>query len=175
MKNILTISKIFASLSIATGSLWLGSYLVKLFFSYSFFEVEDLSLKSFIIESNLHDILIIILPIFVTPFILYIAMIISFLLFLIISKINLKENGWLFITTLVIILTLPFELYLMTIDYDIIAQLFSSSFSNNHIIELIRKRISILSSFSLVQVFSYITIVFLIIFKPLTAIKSDKE
>jgi hypothetical protein len=168
MKNISTLSKYFAFLTLAAGSIWIGSYISRLFSVYRLFVGPDLSLQSYINSQNVDWILISLLPILITPFITFIIMIFSFLWFIVISKIKLKDNGWLFIILVAVLITLPFEIYLMTIDYKIITQLMSSSIDSNQIINLLKERISLLSSFPIVIILTYFSFFFFIIFRPLT-------
>ncbi len=168
MKKQSFFSKLFASFALASGSIWIGSYLVKLFLIYQLFEPKDLILKEMFLINDINTVLLSMLPAFITPFLAYIIMIISFVLFLLFSKISIKENGWLFISIMIILITLPFEFYLLIIDYKIISLLLQSSFSADSIIILVRDRITSLSSFPIIEILSYLSILFLIIFKPLT-------
>jgi hypothetical protein len=98
--------------------------------------------------------------------ILYILFIISFLIFLISSKISLKQNGWLFIITLIIFVTLPFEVYLKTIDYKIITYFYKTGFNANQVLNLYIERFKILGSFPIIEVLCYFAIIFFILFQP---------
>ena len=171
MKNISLTAKWFALLSLISGSIWIGSYLSRLFTVYGIFEGPELALRSFVNDQNISGILYSFLPVILTPFISFIVMIVAFILFVITSKISLKENGWLFIILIGIIVTLPFEVYLMLIDYKIIMTLMSSSFDSNSVITLLKDRIKDLSSFPIVIVLTYISFFFFIVFKPLTKTK----
>jgi hypothetical protein len=166
-------SKIFAFLAIITCSIWIGSYLSRLLLSYQLFEAQDLSLKPYITSVNLAGILITMLPSITTTFVSYICFIISFGLFIIISHISFRDNGWLFIIAIIILITLPFEIYLMTIDYRIILQLNYGIFNSSEIVDLFVKRIKVLGSFSLIEVFCYLSFYYFLLFKPLT--KNNNE
>jgi hypothetical protein len=168
MINLNKTSKTFAFLALITCSLWIGAYLSRLFLTYQLFVAEDLSLKSYITTANLAGILTTLLPSVTSTFVLFICFIISFALFLVISKIKLRNNGWLFIITVIIIITLPFEIYLMTLDYSIIIQLNSGHFNISDIINLFVKRIKILGSFPLIEIFCYLSFYYFLLFRPLT-------
>lgn len=168
MKNISAISKTFAVLSLIAGSIWIGSYLTRLFAVYQLFEGPDLIIKSYINDNNINGILFSLLPIFVVHFVAFIIMIISTFLFFLTSKLNLRYNGWLFIIVVAVIITLPFELYLMLIDYKIIIAINNGSFDGINIISLLKDRIKDLSSFSIVALLTYISFFYFIVFQPLT-------
>jgi len=168
MRNISTISKVFAVLALIAAAIWVGSYLSRLFLVYQLFEGPDLILKSYITNENVNGILFSILPSFVVHFIAFIVMFISTIFFYITSKINLRYNGWLFIILIAIIITTPFEIYLMLIDYKIIMMLNNSSFDSNTVISLLRDRIKDLSSYSIVAILTYLSFYYFIVFQPLT-------
>ncbi len=168
MKNISTISKVFAVLSLIAAAIWVGSYLSRLFLVYQLFEGPDLILKSYITSENINGILFSILPSFVVHFIAFIVMFLSTIIFYLNSKINLRVNGWLFIILIAIIITTPFEIYLMLIDYKIIMMLNNGSFDSNTVISLLRDRIKDLSSYSIVAILTYLSFYYFIVFQPLT-------
>jgi len=168
MNTLNKISKIFAFLSVITCSLWLGAYLSRLFLSYQLFEAQDLSLKSYVTSGNLAGILITMLPTITTTFVLYICFIFSFMLFIIVSRIKLRNNGWLFIITVIVLITLPFEVYLMTLDYSMIFQLNNGTYNASDIIGLFVKRIKVLGSFPLIEIFCYLSFYYFLLFRPLT-------
>ena len=168
MKNISTISKVLAVLSLISATIWVGSYLSRLFLVYQLFEGPDLFLKSYITNENVNGILFSILPSFVVHFIAFIVMFLSTIIFYLTSKINLRYNGWLFIILVAIIITTPFEFYLMLIDYKIIMMLNNGSFDSNTVISLLRDRIKDLSSYSIVAILTYLSFYYFIVFQPLT-------
>lgn len=173
MKNQSFFTKLFASISLTAAAVWIGSYLVKIFLIYNLFEPVDLALKERYLQADLNNVLFILLPAFLTAFIAYIIFVIAFIVFLTLSKLGLKHNGWLFIAVLIVLITFPFELYLMLTDYKIINLLLLESLNSDAILKLIRDRITTLSSFPIIALLSYISVLFLIIFKPLTIKNND--
>ncbi|HCY76069.1 MAG TPA: hypothetical protein DHV28_09130 [Ignavibacteriales bacterium] len=168
MQKLSTLSKIFSVLSLMSASIWIGSYLSRLFLIYRIFEGPDLVVKSFINDSNIEGILFAIMPAIVVHFLAFIFMIVATILFFVTSKINLRNNGWLFIILVAVIITMPFEVYLMSIDLKVILMLQSSSFDSNVIISLLRDRIKELSSYSIVAILTYLSFYYFIVFQPLT-------
>ena len=168
MKNISILSKIFAVLALISAAIWVGSYLSRLFLVYQLFEGPDLILRSHINNENINGILFSIYPSFVLHFAAFIIMFITTVLFYLTSKINLRFNGWLFIVLLAIIITSPFEIYLMLIDYQVIMMLYSNSFDSNTVINLLRNKIKDLSSYSIVAILNYLSFYYFIVFQPLT-------
>ena len=167
MKSNSTLSKIFAVLSLMAASIWVGSYLSRLFVVYNLFEGQDLVLQKYITNENINGILLSLLPSILVHFIAFIVMILSALLFYFTNKVNLRFNGWLFIILIAVIITVPFEIYLMTIDYRIITMLNGTSFNSVTVIELLKDRIQNLSSYPIVAILTYLSFYYFIVFQPL--------
>ena len=137
-------------------------------FFYQLFDETITSTKPFLNEQNLDGILNSLHPALITPLVLYIIFFVFYFLFLTTAKLNLRKNGWLFIITVLILVTAPFEIYLMTIDYQIFIRVDSGLFQSGEVIRLIMKRMKDLSSFPVIELLCYCAVVFLAIFKPMT-------
>lgn len=174
MKNINTFSKFFLFTAIFSGSLWFGSYLSKMLIYYQLFEPEMI-LKNYINNENQEGIIITIVPAIFVNIVMYFTMLVSFLIFILTSKINLRKNGWLFITMLIIIITAPFEIYLSIIDINILIAVNKGIFSSNEIIKNISDRIILLSGFPIIILFSYLAIIYFITFKPFQMKETENE
>ena len=168
MKSVSTISKIFAAMSLIAASIWVGSYFTRLFLVYQLFEGTDLILRDYINGSNMDGILFSLLPAIIVQFISFIVMIISIILFYLTSNLSLRFNGWLFIILMGVLITLPFEIYLMIIDSKIIVALMNTSFDSIQIIILLKDRIKTLSSFPVVELLTYLSFYYFIVFQPIT-------
>lgn len=160
--------KTFLFLTVLSGSLWFGSYTLRLIIEYQLFQERDFILKPFVTDQNLGGILIVLLPAFMLTLIIYLVFIICFIIYLFASRLKLKENGWLFISSVLIFITCPFELYLMSYDYKIASAVYSGNFDPHFVLNLIIKRFSSLSSFPVIEIISYIAVIFFLLFKPFT-------
>jgi hypothetical protein len=167
MKNTNILSKIFLYLCVLSGILWVGGYFARMILTYQLFEKTDFILKSFLNNQNLPGIFFVLNGGIILTSVLYIIFIISFIIFLLTARLSLKENGWLFITTVLVLLTAPFEIYLMTIDRTFVDLIFSGVFNVNDILTLIIKRFKIFGSFPIIELLCYFAIIFLIIFQPM--------
>jgi len=162
------LNKIFAFLAVLSGSIWLGSYAERMIIFYQLFDI-DLNMMPYINQQNLSGILVTIIPAVYITFILYLFFIFAFTIFLLSSKISLRENGWLFIITVVIYLTLPFEAYLLTIDYKIItATNYGDVINAKYVISLFKDRFTNLGSFPIIIFLSYCSLIYFLFFKPFT-------
>ncbi len=168
MKNQSFLNKLFTFITVISGCIWLGAYVTRMIISYQLFGV-DMKIASYINDNNLEGILKIISPSINTTFILFVIFILAFTVFLFTSDMKLKENGWMFITAVIIYTTLPFEGYLMIIDFKIISALSLSDIINSdYVISLIRERFTSLGSFPIIILLSYCSLIYFLIFKPFT-------
>jgi hypothetical protein len=166
MQKLNKLSKIILTISVLFFSFWVGGYLLRQMVIYQLFEPENLALRSIYNTQNLHDVFLTILPLFVFNIATYLGFIITLILFLFVSKISLKKEGWLFISVLIIGIFAPFEVFLIIKDYKIARLIYSGIFDSNNVLILIKERLTIFSSFSLIELFSFIGVVFLCIFQP---------
>ena len=167
MQNLTKSTKLFLFITMLFFALWIGGYVLRHMVIYQLFEPENPSLKINYTSKILPDILYIIFPIFVFNIVSYAVFIISFLVFIFISKISLKREGWLLISCIVIAICAPFEIYLLTKDYEIARVINSQDFNPLIVINLIHERLVVLSSFSLIEIMSSVGIIFLCVFQPL--------
>ena len=168
MKNLNKFSRYLLYISCLSGAVWLGSYITRLSITYRLFQENSFVLKDYITPQRLNDIFYTLLPAYWLTLICYIIFFVFFILFLRTSKLSLRNNGWLFIITVVILLTFPFEAYLMSIDFNIVTLLTGNSLTSGEVLNLIIKRFKVFSSFPVIEIFCYLAVIFLIIFQPLT-------
>lgn len=166
MQKLNKLSKIILTISVLFFSFWMGGYLLRQMVIYQLFEPENMTLRSNYSIQNLHDVFLTILPLFVFNIATYLCFIITLILFLFVSKISLKNEGWLFISVLIIGICSPFEIFLILKDYKIAQVIYSGIFDSNAVFAMIKERLTILSSFSLIEIFSFIGVVFLCILQP---------
>ncbi|MFA3781916.1 hypothetical protein ABRY23_02485 [Melioribacteraceae bacterium 4301-Me] len=166
MNDLKITAKIFYYLTALSFCLWIGGYVGKLLTIFRLFEPETMALKSYFQVSELSQAMSLLLPLIIYNLITYAASLICFLVFLVTSKFNLKNEGWLFIITVIILITLPFEVYLSKLDYNFVIKVLSNNYNVNEIIEILRQRIIKLGSFPLIEVFAYFAALSLFLFKP---------
>ena len=168
MKNLNKFSSYILYITCLSGAIWLGSYITRLYVTYRLFQEKDFVLKGYITPQNLDGILSTLLPAFWITLVAYSVFFIFFILFLVTAKLSLKNNGWLFIITVIIFLTFPFEAYLMSIDYKVVGLLTSDAFNSAEVLNFIIERFKVFSSFPVIEIFCYFAVIYLIIFQLLT-------
>ncbi len=169
MKNLKPSSKIFLFISVLSASVWTGAYITRLVTTYQLFERINFQLKPFINGQNLPGILQILYAPTLITFIAYIFLILSFTIFISTLNISLKQNGWLFIITIIVFITLPFEVYLMTYDYKFLALTGVENFDSSAALTLIIERFKKLNGFPIIELLSYFSIIYFALFQPLKA------
>jgi hypothetical protein len=118
-------------------------------------------------QSNFDAISLTLAPAIAISVLSYFAMVICFLVFVVTCKLKLKLNGWLFIATVLVLTTAPFELYLIfKYDKPFIDTAFWGTGNAQFFIQLIIDRFKVLGSFPIIEIFSFLTIAFLFMFKP---------
>lgn len=167
MQNLNKLSKTVLFFSLVFFSIWFGGNVLRHAIIYQFFDAETMALKPILNHDGLNQIFQVLLPVFVLNSITFPLFVISFLLFIFLSKVNLKLEGWLFITVVIIAVLTPFELYLIIIDYKIINMILTVSYDTNIALSLVLERLEIFNSFPLIQIICYFFIIFLFIFRPL--------
>lgn len=160
------ISKVILVLLILTTIVWLGNTVSRMMFTYNIFENSQLAIKSFLTDTVLKGVLIVHQPMVSISIFSYFLMLLLFALFLITSKLRLRDNGWLFISILLILFTAPFEIYLIIKDFSLFYTLYFTDYDLNSLMEVIYKRYSIFGSFMIVEILAYFSIVSLFIFRP---------
>ncbi|RPI76489.1 MAG: hypothetical protein EHM47_00180 [Ignavibacteriales bacterium] len=163
-----TFTKIVLYITFVSGVIWTGSYLLRMFIFYQPFTEINFELKDYAKNIDLFPLFYTLLPAITTTFVSYTVFLVSFILFFILAKIKLRENGWFFIITMIILITAPFEIFLMTIDADIMKGLYYNTAGGPEILNFVIRRFKILSSFSLIEILGFLAIIYLVIFKPLT-------
>jgi len=162
------IQKIILTITLISGALWLGGYISRILVGFHFFQERDFLLKNIFVSSNLATVFFSQNPILALILITFPLFLVSFFTFLFISKTSLKKNGWLFIITMIILITAPFEIYLLTIDYKILSLVNGGNFDPNYILNLTIKRFKVLSSFPIIEIASYFAVIYLMTAKPFT-------
>ncbi|MCK9211473.1 MAG: hypothetical protein M0P61_11610 [Ignavibacteriaceae bacterium] len=160
------VSKTFQYLSVVLAAIWLGANLSRIMLTFYLFEGNHFDLKPFITDAFLQAIFYIINPLLVLTSITYPLFFICLILFVLSSRIKLKQNGWLFIMLILVVTLAPFEFYLINLDYKILTTVFGSTYDPRFILELTIKRFKILGSFPLIHLFSFLALIYLSIFQP---------
>lgn len=169
MKNINKLSKTFLYISFSTAIIWIGAYICKLLLFYQLFDGPKLPVKSYLLNNTgvAFAALNAILPVITVTLIMFPAFIVFYTLFLLTSGLSLKKHGWLFISTILIYVTAPFEIFLYLKDCKIFGFIYYGGEAPVNVINLIAERIQILSSFPMILIFAYFAVLFLVLFKPL--------
>jgi len=162
------VSKIFQYLSVIFGAVWLGANLSRTMLTFYMFQGNQFQLKPFIDSSFLQAVFYILNPLISLSAIAYALFFISLLLYVFTSSLKLKQNGWLFIIVILVVTLAPFEFYLINLDYKILMSVFYSVFDPKTILDATIARYKVLGSFPLIHLFSFLAIIYLFVFQPLT-------
>lgn len=169
MNNLSKTSKLFLVVTFISYALWLGSYCAKNMIFFQFFDAETMALRSIFAKADFLSIFYSVYPIVTMNIICYGLFVLFFILFTVTSKLNLRKNGWLFISLLVVVITMPVEVYLIfKYDWNFVFDVNNLSIQVQPALELIKQRVAKFGMYSFISIFSTISIVLFFIFRPLT-------
>jgi hypothetical protein len=167
MENLSKLAKLFLFLTIVCFSLWFGSYITRLTLTFQLFQGTQFELKEIVKRSNFDSIVLTLAPAALISVLSYFALIICYICFIVTAKLKMKINGWLFISTVLVFTTFPFELYLiLKYDKPFIESAFWGAADAQYYIQLIIQRFKVLGSFPIIEIFSFLAISFLFLFRP---------
>lgn len=165
-----TLIKIFQSIILSSGSLWLGAQVSKLLLIFYFFNTDQfgrITLKPEVPKDTINIIVYQLTPVFSISLVSYLIFIGALIIYLFLELKKLKLKGWLFISLLIVILLIPFEIYLSTIDLDIAIKSFYRIGDSKLFLTLLEERITKLGNIPFISVFLHLICFILIVFKPL--------
>jgi len=169
MNNLTKTSKLFLVITFVSYALWLGSYIAKNMIFFQFFDPETMALRSIFLKTDFLSLFYGVYPIITLNIICYGLFVLFFIIFTVTSKLSLRKNGWLFISLLVVLITLPVEVYLIfKYDWNFVFDTNNLSIQIQPALELIKQRVAKFGMYSFISIFSTISIVIFFIFRPLT-------
>jgi hypothetical protein len=98
----------------------------------------------------------------------YFVVLLSAFWFLITTKLKLKENGWLLMSTILFFIFIPAEVYTYILDFKFILLFYSNPPNHDELLKLFGERLGGLSGIPVIALLCYYTIIVLAVFKPLS-------
>jgi hypothetical protein len=164
------IDKIITSIILISGAIWVGSQITKLLTIYYFFDTDRfgrLFLKPEIPLESVASSVFQMVPMFSISIISYFIFILFTIIYTVIIRKHLRWKGWLFISIVMVLFCVPFEIYLTLIDIKILRLAFERMGNSSLFVNLLESRIIDLASFPLISVFLHLICITLFVFKPL--------
>jgi hypothetical protein len=168
-------TKIYLFILIVAVIFWLGGSIYRAIVAYTLFEPFSLVIKSEITYDILRQTLKLIGNINVYLLISYPVVLISFVLFVKSSKANIRNEGWLFMITMILILFFPIEVYLSYLDINYTLLVLFSDFDTNIALSLLIQRIAALGGLPAIGFLSYFTAIWFAIFQPLKKVITNEN
>jgi hypothetical protein len=167
-----TSTKIYLFILIVGVLFWLGGSIYRAIVAYTLFEPFSLVVKSEITYDILRQTLKLIGNINVYLLISYPIVLIFFGLFVKSSKANLRNEGWLFMIMMILILFMPIEIYLSYLDINYTFLVLFGNFDTNIALSFLIQRIAALGGLPVIGFLCYFTSIWFAIFQPLKRIKT---
>jgi len=168
--NISKLSKLFLWLAESSLGILLGVKLVQYLILFDLMIPNSFVFKEIYTEEILGIVFLALRSLFVVSLILLPVFVFSFLIFLFTSKLKLRFKGWLFISTVILIIILPIQILFLLQDFNIVTELVKEHYNIEYVGKIILSKLQDYGSFMLIELLAILSVFYFMIFKPL-----DKE
>jgi hypothetical protein len=159
--------KIFLFLVIVGSIFWLGGFNIRAIIGNELFDRGTLNLKVGMSPEFDRALLTILAYSAIVTIIAYLIVFISSISYLLLTKPNLRQNGWLMAGIILFFIFSPVEFYVGYFDFKFVFNFLFGTYSPESLKDLLLKRVSDLSGLPAIAMFCYYTIIALLIWQPL--------
>jgi hypothetical protein len=103
------------------------------------------------------------------------VVLVSAIWFLITTKLKIKQNGWLLMSSILFFMFVPVEVYTYFLDIKFMVLFYSNPPNHDELLKIFGQRLGGLSGVPVIALFCYYTIIVLAVFRPLTKQDEEKE
>lgn len=168
MREISKPAKTILFLLAVAGVVWYGATTARLLSIYQIYDGVEMRLNEFAVGAVL-PIFHAINPILVATMVAYVAFVALFVAFVVVSKLSLRWNGWLFMSLLIVGGLAPYELYLIAeYDFHLAHGLFYGWADSAYVEHMALERVKASGSYVLIQLASHLVALYLFVFQPMT-------
>jgi len=167
--------KVVLIVIVISGIIWLGGLNIRALIGFDMLQVGTLDFKPNIHPYVERTVFSLIAQSSIVIDIAYCILWLSGIIFLKTTKISLRENGWLMMSTIIFYLFTPVEIYTMILDGKM---WYLDYLGSNDLVEfrkLFIHRLGALSGVPMIALLSYYTIIVLVILRPLRYKFSPKD
>jgi hypothetical protein len=165
MKSKLT--KLFLFLIVLGAIFWLGGMNIRALIGNELFEKNTIYFRSDLTPDYQSAILFMLANSTIVTLIAYVVVFISTIVFISLSKPNLKEKGWLMASLILFFMFTPLEFYTGYLDFKYIITYFFYGGDGYTLKMLFLKRVVAIGGLPAIAIFCYYTIVGLLVWRPL--------
>ncbi|MEO6694221.1 MAG: hypothetical protein ABIY50_08135 [Ignavibacteria bacterium] len=152
---------------IVSAVFWLGAINVRFFIGNQLLNYDEFNFRTSIPLDEETQIFKMISDASLLVMIFYAFVLVSAIVFIRSCKINMRENPWLLMSTMLFFVFVPVELYTSYIDYKFIILFNQRPANHDQLLKYFGERIGFLRGVPWIAVMSYYTIIWLAVFKPL--------
>jgi len=152
---------------IVSAIFWLGAINVRFFIGNQLLNYDEFNFRTSIPPDEENQIFKMISDSSILVMIFYSIVLISAILFIKNSKINMKENPWALMSAMLFFVFVPVELYTSYIDLKFIFLFNQRPANHDQLLKYFGERIGFLRGVPWIAVMGYYTIIWLAVFKPL--------
>jgi hypothetical protein len=167
------VSKFWLLLLIISAIVWLGAINVRFIIGNELLNYDEFSFRTSIPPDEENMIFKLISNVSIVIMIAYVFTFVSAIFFMKTCKINLKQNAWLLMCSILFFIFSPVEFYTSYLDLKFILLFFSEPPNHDELLKIFGERLGFLKGVPWIAILSYYTIIGIAIFKPLK--KTQKE
>ena len=166
-------SKLWLLLLIISTIVWLGAINVRFIIGNELLNYDEFSFRTSIPPDEENMIFKLISNASIAIMIAYVFTFVSAIFFMKTCKINLKQNAWLLMCSILFFVFSPVEFYTSYLDLKFILLFFSEPPNHDELLKIFGERLGFLKGVPWIAILSYYTIIGIAIYKPLK--KTQKE
>jgi hypothetical protein len=168
-------AKISLFLLVTAAVIWLGGINVRFFIGNQLLNYDEFNFRTSIPPDEENQIFKMVADSSMLIMVFYPIVLFSAVIFLRSCKINMRENPWLLMSSILFFVFVPVEIYTSYIDLKFILLFNQRPANHDQLLKYFGERIGFLRGVPWIAVMSYYTIIWLAVFKPLKKSISELE
>lgn len=166
-------NKIALTILIAGAVFWLGGINIRALIGNELLNYDQFDFRTSIPPDRENTLFQMICNSSLVVVISYFFVLVSAIWFLATTKLKMKQNGWLLMSSILFFIFVPAEIYTYYLDVQFIILFFSGPPNHDGLLKLFGERLGALSGVPVIAMFCYYTIIPIAVFRPLR--KKDEE
>lgn len=168
-------SKISLFILIVSAIFWLGAINVRFFIGNQLLNYDEFNFRTSIPPDEENQIFKMIADASLIVMISYVIVLFSAIFFVKSCKINLRENPWFLMSSILFFVFVPVEIYTSIIDLKFLLLFEKRPANHDRLLELFGERIGFLRGVPWIAVMCYYSIIWLAVFKPMKKSAAELE
>jgi len=168
-------NKIALTILIAAAIFWLGGINIRALVGNELLNYDQFDFRTAIPPDRENTLFQMICNSSIVIVISYLFVLVGAIWFLATTKLKMKKNGWLLMSSILFFIFVPAEIYTYYLDVRFIILFFSGPPNHDELLKLFGERLGGLSGVPVIALFCYYSIIPIAVFKPLRKTKDEEE